>query len=51
MESYLGVAKKEGLSTKEIGAIQSIVMAVSAGRINAQLREVRHRRTVSKNKV
>jgi hypothetical protein len=44
MESYLGVAKKEGISSKEIGAVQSIVMAVSAGRVNAQLREVRLRK-------
>jgi len=41
MEHYLGVAKEEGLTEEEIGAVQSIVMAVSAGRINAQLREVR----------
>jgi hypothetical protein len=43
MEHYLGVAKEEGLTDEEIGAVQSIVMAVSAGRINAQLREVRSR--------
>ncbi len=43
MESYLGVAREEGLSDEEIGAVQSIVMAVSAGRINAQLGEVRKR--------
>jgi hypothetical protein len=43
MEHYLGVAKEEGLTVEEVGAVQSIVMAVSAGRINAQLREVRSR--------
>jgi hypothetical protein len=43
MEHYLGVAKEEGLTDEEIGAVQSIVMAVSAGRVNAQLREVRSR--------
>ena len=43
MEHYLGVAREEGITEEEIGAIQSIVMAVSAGRINAQLREVRAR--------
>ena len=43
MEHYLGVSKEEGLTDEEIGAVQSIVMAVSAGRINAQLREVRSR--------
>lgn len=43
MESYLGVAEQEGITREEISAVQSIVMAVSAGRINAQFREVRHR--------
>ncbi len=41
MEHYLGVAKKEGITTEEIGAVQAIVMAVNAGRILAQFREVR----------
>lgn len=40
MEGYLGVAKEEGVTEEEIGAVQAIVMAVSAGRINAQVREV-----------
>jgi hypothetical protein len=39
MEHYLSVAKEEGISEEEIGAVQSIVMAVSAGRINAQFRD------------
>jgi len=43
MEHYLGVAKEKGIPEKEIGATQSIVMAVSAGRINAQFREVRNK--------
>jgi hypothetical protein len=43
MQHYLGVAKKEGITEEEIGAAQSIVMAVAAGRINAQVREVRSR--------
>jgi hypothetical protein len=43
MEHYLGVAKDEGITSDEIGAVQSIVMAVSAGRIEAQFREVRER--------
>jgi hypothetical protein len=30
MEHYFGVAKEQGLSDDEIGAVQSIVMAVSA---------------------
>jgi len=40
MEHYLGVAKNEGISEEEIGAAQSIVMAVAGGRVNAQFREV-----------
>jgi len=41
MESYFGVAKEQGLTSEEIGAVQSIVMAVSAGRVRAQFREAR----------
>ncbi len=43
MEHYLGVAKKKGITDDEIGAVQSIVMAVQAGRVRAQFREVRER--------
>jgi hypothetical protein len=43
MEYYLGVAKEGGITEQEIGAVQAIVMAVSAGRVNAQLREVERR--------
>jgi len=38
MEHYLGVAKEAEISQQEIGAVQGICMAVSAGRINAQLK-------------
>jgi hypothetical protein len=41
MEHYFGVAKEQGLTNDEIGAVQSIVMAVSGGRIRAQFREAR----------
>ncbi len=41
MEHYLGVAKEEGITDEELGAAQSIVMAVAAGRVEAQLGEVR----------
>jgi hypothetical protein len=41
MEHYFGVAKDIGLRQSEIGAVQAIVMAVSAGRVRAQFREVR----------
>jgi hypothetical protein len=43
MEHYLGVAKEQGITDDEIGAVQSIVMAVSAGRVRAQFRDVRIR--------
>ena len=43
MEHYFGVAKEQGISDEEIGAIQSIVMAVSAGRVGAQFREAQIR--------
>jgi hypothetical protein len=43
MEEYFGVAEAEGLSRDEIGAVQSIVMAVSAGRVGAQFRSARIR--------
>jgi hypothetical protein len=43
MEHYFGVAKEQGLTDDEIGAVQSVVMAVSAGRVRAQFREARIR--------
>ena len=43
MEHYFGVAKEEGLTDEEIGAIQSVVMAVSAGRVRAQFQDARIR--------
>ncbi|MDA8121760.1 MAG: hypothetical protein M0Z38_04240 [Deltaproteobacteria bacterium] len=43
MEHYLGVAKEKGIGDDEIGAAQSIVMAVSAGRVRAQFREARRK--------
>jgi len=33
------VARAQKITTEEIGAIQGIVMAVSAGKINALMRE------------
>ena len=44
MEHYLGVAEEQGITSDEIGAVQAIVMAVSAGKIESQLREVRARK-------
>ena len=43
MEHYLGVAREEGVTDDQVGAVQSIVMAVSAGRVEAQFREARAR--------
>jgi alkylhydroperoxidase/carboxymuconolactone decarboxylase family protein YurZ len=43
MEYYLGQVEKEGVTAEEIGAVQAVVMAVSAGKVNAQLREVERR--------
>jgi hypothetical protein len=48
MEHYLGVAREEGITDDEIGAVQAIVMAVSAGRVEAQFREARSRGWTSK---
>ena len=44
MDHYLGVAKEKGITDNEIGTAQSIVMAVSAGRITAQFKEVRQKK-------
>lgn len=41
MREYLGVAEEEGISREEIGAVLSIVMAVSGCRVRAQLGEAR----------
>jgi alkylhydroperoxidase/carboxymuconolactone decarboxylase family protein YurZ len=43
MENYLAAARKEGITEEEIGAVQATVMAVSAGRVSAQLREAERR--------
>jgi hypothetical protein len=48
MEHYLGVAREEGVTDEEIGAIEAIVMAVSAGRVEAQFREAAARGRASK---
>lgn len=38
MEYYLKQKEQEGVSAEEISTVQAIVMAVSSGRVNAQLR-------------
>jgi hypothetical protein len=44
MAEYFGVAKEAGITDAEIGAVQSIVMAVAAGKVRAQFHEARSRR-------
>jgi hypothetical protein len=51
MEYYLGVAKEEGVTELELGAVQAVVMAVSAGRVGAQVREVMARESACRNTV
>ena len=41
MGHFFGVAKDQGLTDEEIGAVQAVAMGVSAGRIRAQFREAR----------
>lgn len=43
MRYYLKQADKAGVAPEEVGAVQAVVMAVSAGKVNAQLREVERR--------
>jgi alkylhydroperoxidase/carboxymuconolactone decarboxylase family protein YurZ len=40
MEILAGAAKEKGVSEEELGAIQAVVMAVAAGRVFNQFREV-----------
>ena len=44
MDYYLGVAEKEGMSKDDVGATQALVMAVSAGKVNVQVREAEAKR-------
>jgi hypothetical protein len=43
MAHFFGVAREKGLTDEEIGAVQAIAMAVSAGRIRAQFGQVREK--------
>jgi alkylhydroperoxidase/carboxymuconolactone decarboxylase family protein YurZ len=47
MEHYLAQTDKAGLSSDEISAVQAIVMAVSAGKVNAQLQDVQKKGSTS----
>ena len=44
MREYLGVAEEQGIPDEEMGAVLSIVMAVSGCRVRAQLDDARRRR-------
>lgn len=41
MDGYFGVAKEMGINRREIDAVQSIVVAVSGGRVRAQFLDAR----------
>jgi hypothetical protein len=41
MKEYFGVAKEMGVTQEEIEAVQSIVRAVSGGRVRAQFLDAR----------
>ena len=43
MDHYLGVARENNISKEEIGSIQGIVMAVSAGKVNALMKRVENK--------
>ena len=44
------MAKEEGLTDEEIGAVQAVVMAVSAGRVRAQFQDARIRARIRDRK-
>jgi len=41
MRDYFSVSEKFGITKKELSAVQAIVMAVAAGKINSQSLDVR----------
>lgn len=43
IEAYLAKAMKQGFTEEEIGAVQGVVMGLSSGRVDAQLREAQRR--------
>lgn len=45
MQHYLGVAKEQGLTEDEIGAVESVAMAVAACRIRTQFADARAKST------
>ena len=47
MDEYFGVAKEEGVTDRELEAVQAIVMAVSGGRVRVQLADARRRQAAA----
>jgi hypothetical protein len=43
MKYYSGVAEKKGITKEEMGAVQSIVMAVAAHKVSAQFAEAQNK--------
>jgi hypothetical protein len=50
MAEYFGVAKEKGVTSRELEAVQAIVMAVAGGRVRAQLQDARRRESVQSTK-
>jgi hypothetical protein len=44
MDHYLGVARDEGITKKEIGAVLACAMAVSAGKVESQFKEMKKKK-------
>jgi hypothetical protein len=49
MDEYFGVAKEKGVTSRELEAVQSIVMAVAGGHVRAQLWDVRKGRSAKRD--
>jgi hypothetical protein len=47
LQTHCGVARELGWSGSEIGTVQASVMAVAAGKVNAQVREASERSRAS----
>lgn len=41
MQHYLGLAKEQGVTEDDVGAVESVVMAVAACRIRTQFADAR----------
>jgi hypothetical protein len=50
MRDYFSVSEEFGITRKELSAVQAIVMAVAAGKVNAQSLDARASMKKEKNK-